>query len=398
MTSALVWLALALAAVAGAAYWKLIRPLRHPKPAPLGFEPSDDEMRRARVFMATHPIIDSHAHPGRGFLKNPTRLEPKVRLFRFLGGTFEERAIAEMREGAVDAAIFNGVADVQVIAPVGEELAATRDFEPGEAWASYQRQMETMIALIRSGRTRLCLTSADVLAAKRAGRIGAILAMEGADFLDNDPGRLRQVFDDGLRMITLVHYRDNCVGDIMTGHVGRRGLTDFGRDVVREMNNVGLMIDLAHASEKTALDALAISRKPTVITHTHINTPALAHPRFVSRELAQAVAETGGYIGAWPAGIGMTSLNEFADRIDFLVETVGEDHVAIGSDMDANYKPVLETYLKMPLLVAALMRRGHSERALAKIMGGNVLRVMDEVQGIAPGKGGRPPRADPGRA
>jgi membrane dipeptidase len=185
-----------------------------------------------------------------------------------------------------------------------------------------------------------------------------------------------------MRMLTLVHYTDNTLGDIMSGPDGARGLTDFGRDVVAAMNRTGLMIDLSHASEKTTLDALAITKKPAVITHTHINSAALSNPRFISEEVAHAVAETGGYIGAWPAGLGMTTLAEFIDRIDFLVDTVGEDHVVLGSDMDANYRPVLETYRKMPLVVGALMKRGYSEARLAKFLGGNILRVMDDVQAV----------------
>jgi len=119
-----------------------------------------------------------------------------------------------------------------------------------------------------------------------------------------------------------------------------------------------------------------------VITHSHINSPSLESPRFISAELARSVAETGGYLGAWPAGIGIDTLAGFIDRIDELVNVVGEDHVALGSDMDANYKPVLETYRKMPLVVGALFKRGYSDEAVAKFLGGNFMRVMDQVQGV----------------
>ncbi len=366
-------------ALAGAWYFGL-RPILHPTPPEVGFSLSADELAAARAFMAANPIVDSHAHPGRTFLKGAENLSFKIRLYKLLGGTFAERTIDDMQAGGVDASVFNGVADIQLLTLGKSGLEATRDFAPGEAWASYRRQIANLRALADSGKLRLCLNSGDVLAAKAAGTRGAILGMEGADFLERDLDRLTRVHDDGVRMITLVHYHDNSLGDIMTGSVGNRGLSDFGREVVSAMNEAGLMIDLSHASEKTVLAALAVTKKPTVITHTHIQTAALSNPRFVSREVAQAVAETGGYIGAWPVGIGETTLAEFIDRIDFLVEAMGEDHVALGSDMDANYKPVLETYRKMPLLVGALMRRGYSQTRLAKIMGGNVLRVMDAVQ------------------
>lgn len=369
-----------LAVAAVAVYRFGLRPFLHPDPPETGFSLSDDELAAARAFMAAHPVIDSHAHPGRTFLRGAQDLSLKIRLYKLLGGSFEDRTIADMAAGKVDAAVFNGVADIQLLTLSGGGLTAERDFRPGEAWASYQRQIANLKALAGAGEVRLCLDAADVRAAKQAGAVGMILAMEGADFLERDLSRLGQIYDDGVRMVTLVHYHDNTLGDIMTGPVGNRGLTDFGREVVAAMGAAGIMVDLSHASEKTAFAAVEAARAPVVLTHTHINTAELSNPRFVSPDLAQAVAATGGYVGAWPAGIGMATLSQFIDRIEFLLEAVGEDHVALGSDMDANYKPVLETYRKMPLVVGALMRRGHGEATLAKIMGGNVLRVMEQTQ------------------
>ncbi len=365
-----------LVALGAAGYWFGLRPMLHPEPPEVGFSLTEAELAAARAFMAANPIIDSHAHPGRTFLKSAENLSFKIRLYRMLGGTFEDRTIADMRAGGVDAAVFNGVADIQLLTLGDGGLTARREFEPGEAWASYRRQIADLQALEVRGLVTICRSADDVRSAKAAGKIGMILAMEGADFLERDLSRLAQVFDDGVRMLTLVHYHNNTLGDIMTGAVGTRGLTDFGREVVAAMNEAGIVPDLAHASEKTVLDAVSVTQKPIVLTHTHIATPALEHPRFVSREVAGAVAGTGGYIGAWPAGIGQTTLAEFIDRVDFLVEAVGEDHVAMGSDMDANYKPVLETYRKFPLVVGALQKRGYGDARLAKVMGGNVLRVM----------------------
>ena len=371
--------AVALGAVGGAGYWFGLRPMAVPQPAELGFQPTEAELTAARALMRRLPVIDAHAHPGRTFLRGAEDLSFLLRLYRAIGGTFEDQSIAEMTQAGMAAAVFNGVGDVQVITLAEGGLAQYRPFAPDEAWTSYRRQIANLHQLEASGLVTLCLSPADVLAAHAAGRTGAILAMEGADFLAGDLSRVAQVHADGVRMLTLVHYSDNETGHIMTGGAGG-GLTGFGRETVAAMNEVGMMIDLAHASEAMAFDVIGASTRPVILSHSHVNQPALSHPRFVSAELAQAVAGTGGYIGAWPAGIGITNLDQFADRVVELITLMGADHVALGSDMDANYRPVLETYRKMPHLVAALLRRGLDEEVLGKVLGGNVLRVWTQVQ------------------
>jgi membrane dipeptidase len=220
-------------------------------------------------------------------------------------------------------------------------------------------------------------TPDDVRVARAAGRVGAILGVEGGDFLQDDLGRVERCFADGVRVLTLVHYfRGGVIGDVMTAPPVHGGLTPFGRDVVREMNRVGLVVDLSHCSERTAYDALEVATKPLLITHTDVAEGGPDHARFVSEGLARAVAQAGGAVGAWPAGIRLGSLDDYVERIVALVELLGEDHVCIGTDMDANYKPVFETYTKMPLVVGGLLRRGLSEPAAAKVIGGNFLRVF----------------------
>jgi len=365
-----------------AAYQLGIKPVLFKHPPEVGFTLTEEEQARAVAFMQKHPVIDAHAHPGRTFLRGAKHTGVLIKLYTLLGGFYEDRTLADMKAGGMDAVLFSGVADIQLLTIGGGTLKARRGFREGEAWQSYQTQLTNLKALATAGKVALCLGSEDVLQAKQAGQRGAILSMEGADFLEEDLSRVQTVYDDGMRMLTLIHYTDNTLGDTMTNLDGSRGLTGFGKEVVAAMNETGLMIDMSHASEKTTLAVMAQTKKPAVITHTHINSEACSNARFVSEEVAHAVAETGGYIGAWPVGLGMTTLAEFIDRIDFLVETVGEDHVALGSDMDANYKPVLETYRKMPLVIGALFKRGYSEERVAKFMGGNVLKVMDAAQAV----------------
>lgn len=363
---------------AGVVAWWAARQLGTPRAA-VGFELSDDERARAVAFLDAHPAIDTHAHPGRTFVRGAEHLTWKLRLYA-ARGSFEDRAVVALREGRVAAACFSAVSDFPTLDARGGGLTKVRDFDPGEAWAYYLRQLANLRELVDRADVAPVLGPDDVTAARMAGAVGAILGVEGADFLDGDLGRVEQCFADGVRLVTLVHYfSGGVIGDVMTAPPVHGGLTPFGRDAVREMNRVGIMVDLSHASERTAYDALEVSAKPLLITHTDIAEDGPSHPRFVSKGLARAVAEAGGAVGAWPAGIRFGSLADYVERIVELVELLGEDHVCIGTDMDANYKPVFETYAKMPLVVGGLLRRGMGEDALAKVIGGNFLRIFAHV-------------------
>jgi membrane dipeptidase len=361
-------------AAAGAGTWLWNR-LRS-RPAEVGFAVGNDKIARAMEFLARHPAIDAHAHPGRTFVRGAGGLNWQMWIYQRLG-TFEERVIEDMRAGGLAAACFSAVSDFPVLAPAQGGLASVRPFRAGEAWNYYKAQIANLKALAASGLVHPVLAPADIEAARAAGLPGAIFAMEGADFVEDDPKRIATAHSDGVRMVTLVHYvTGGKIGDIMTAPPVHNGLTGLGREVVAAVGEAGIMLDLSHASEKTAFGALAIAKGPAVATHTHLNSLGIGHPRFISDELAQAIAATGGYVGAWPAGIGMTTLDAFVDRILALAGKIGIAHVAIGTDMDANYKPVFETYRKLPLIVARLLERGMAEADVAAVVGGNFMRVF----------------------
>ena len=347
-----------------------------PKPAPIGFVVSPDELARARAFLARHPSIDAHAHPGRTFVDGAEHLSGLVWVYAKLGH-FEQKSINDMKAGGLTAAAFAAVSDFQTLGLQGEGLAAVRDFEPGEAWASYKRQLGHLQALVDQGLVVPIKTLADFEAARVSNRIGALFTVEGGDFLEGKPERVAQAYADGVRSITLMHYRNNELGDIITGTAVRGGLSDAGIAVVKAMNAAGMLVDVAHASEATAMGAIRASSKPVMASHVHINRKGYDHPRFISVDLARAVVQTGGgVLGAWPAGIGITDLKGFVDRTFELVDVVGIDHVCLGTDMDGNYKPVFDTYANLPLYVAGLLQRGMHEAEAAKLIGGNFLRVF----------------------
>jgi membrane dipeptidase len=353
-----------------------------PKPAPIGFSVSAAELADARDLLARHPAVDSHAHPGRTFVDGVENLTPALWLYTRLG-TFEDRTVADMQTGGMAAATFAAVSDIQVLGLQGEGLASVRDFQPGEAWQSYRRQIGKLRQLEQRGLVYPVRKVADIAAARAAGKVGAILAVEGGDFLEGRPERVAQAHADGVRVITLMHYRNNELGDIITGQAVQGRLSDAGIAVVQAMNRVGIVVDVAHASQATALDTIKASRAPVLASHVHIHTRQLVHPRFISAHVARAVAEHGGgVLGAWPAGIGIADLNGFVERTFELINTVGIDHVCMGTDMDANYMPVFDTYANLPYYVAGLRQRGLSEPEVAKLIGGNFMRLLAAAQAV----------------
>ena len=359
---------------AGAAYgsyWLHKRPAL----APLGFDVSEEERVEAIGLLNKYPAIDTHAHPGRTFARDASGLAPLLKVYKAQSG-FERRTISDMRAGYLSAACFAAVSDFNVLNLVkGKGLEARRPFAEGEAWESYKLQIRNLKRLA-TDKLVMEMRGAEMLADARAsGRPGAIWTVEGGDFLEGSIERLREAYDDGVRSITLVHYRTNDLADAMTNETVHGSLTAEGDAIVREMNRLGMMIDLSHMAEQGAFRALEVSSLPVMFTHTHISSAHSYHPRFISLELAKAAAEAGGIIGAWPAGIEIGDLAGFADRIFRLIDMVGIEHVCLGSDMDANYKPVFDDYRRLPDLVALLRRKGMIETELSAFLNENFLRV-----------------------
>lgn len=372
--SVLIGLAAGVGAVGVGGYFAL-KPIIDPERAVVGFETSPEQLKKAIELLERHASVDVHSHPGRTFVDGAKNLKWKLKVYAALG-TFEDKSIEDMVSGHMGSVVFAGVSDFPLLNTTKGGLEAIREFEAGEAWEYYQHQIANLNALAEDGKVMRLLNPSDITKAHDAKITGAMMAMEGGDFIEEDLSRVETAFNDGLRMLTPVHYHNNPIGDIMTGPEKKDGLSGFGREVIGEMNRLGMMIDLSHAAPKTAQDMIETSNKPMLFTHTHIKSDDLDHSRFISEEMAQAVVEGGGVVGAWPAGIGISTLAQYIDRIDQLVEKLGEDAVVIGSDMDANYRPVYDNFRQMPLIVSAMLERGYSEARIAKIIGGNFMRVF----------------------
>ena len=350
------------------------RAIFDPQDAGTGLSLTPAQVEAGRVLLRKHPSVDIHAHPGRFFLRDLTRQNATTRA---MGAPFEGKALAAMAAGGVGAALFNCVSDAVLLEQTRTGgLGPAREFEPGEAWADYRRQIGLLKAMVARGEAASGRTPVEIGKALAARKTAAIFAVEGGDFIEDRLERIHAAHADGVRAITIVHYHPNQIGDPQTEAPRFPGLTDIGKDIVREMNRTGVIVDLAHASFGVTRDAVAIATRPMMISHTNLKRPDVDHPRLVSVEHARLVTQAGGIVGSVPSGIGQKTIADWIVSIMRLVEAVGVDHVAIGTDMDANYMPVFADYAQWPLIPAALLARGLGEADVAKVLGANFLRLM----------------------
>lgn len=335
---------------------------------------SDAQIAAGRALLRQHASVDLHAHPGRFFLAGATDATPLMAGF---GAPFPDKVITEMRAGDVTAVLFAAVADTRLIGATPQgTLYATRAFEPGEAWADYRRQIAALNDLVAHKELSHGLSPPDIAKAQRRHTTACIYAVEGGDFIENQLDRVHIAHADGVRAITIVHYHNNQIGDIQTQPLENGGLSDTGRAIVREMNRVGILVDVAHASERVVRDTLAVSTRPVMASHTNVGKPGFQHPRLITAETARLIASHGGLIGSVPSGIGQASFADWIESILRLIEITGVDHVAIGTDIDANYAPVFTDYRQWHLIPAALLARGLNQAETAKVMGGNFVRLF----------------------
>ena len=249
---------------------------------------------------------------------------------------------------------------------------------PGVLLTAAWRQLEVLDRHARALGMRPVLRRADLVAAVAARQRVAVMAVEGADFLEGRLENVRKAYDRGVRSIQLVHYRINELGDIQTEPPVHNGLTPFGRDVVRAMGRLGMLVDLAHAPLAVVRGAVEASGRPMLVSHTNIEDYT-GYARFVSREHARLVAAAGGVLGAWPISIRPAGFSTFVDHIKRMVDAVGVDHVAIGTDL-AGISPraaLFSDWADWPSIPAALLDRGFSRAEVAAIVGGNTRRLLE---------------------
>jgi microsomal dipeptidase-like Zn-dependent dipeptidase/gamma-glutamyl-gamma-aminobutyrate hydrolase PuuD len=225
---------------------------------------------------------------------------------------------------------------------------------------------------------------ADLKKNKAALKKSIFIGIENGYAVGKDIKNIERFARMGVKYITLSHNGDNDICDSNKGHAEHNGLSEFGKEVVREMNHYGIMVDISHTSEKTSFDVLAISRYPVIASHSSVKT-LCDHPRNISDKLMKAIASKGGVIQIcfyheFLKKGRQATLKDAVDHIDYVVKQVGIDHVGIGTDLDGGGGVRgMNSGNEYPQITMELIRRGYSDEEIAKIWGGNLMRVMEAV-------------------
>ena len=322
---------------------------------------------------------------------------------------------------------------------VGKEFVNKKPADGGGAARRALDVIDVVLEQVRRHPDSLetALTVADIRRIAKSGKIAALMGIEGGHAIEDSLHALRIFYKLGVRYMTLTHTNTNdwadSEGDLNNPSVKHHnGLTDFGREVVREMNRIGMMVDISHVSDKTFYDVIATTRAPVIASHSSARAIA-NHSRNMSDEMLRAMAKNGGVvmvnfydgfldplkaelalrarvmedelklkypddpkrvqgeIEEWRKSNdpGKTPLSVLMDHIDHIAKVAGIDHIGIGSDFDGvpfTGLPVgMEDISKLPTLTYELMKRGYSDTDVTKILGENLLRVMSAVERVSSG-------------
>jgi len=331
--------------------------------------------------------------------------------------------IPRMREGGMNAIFFSIWIDGRIMGPPAVQKALDQIDAVHENVRKYSKDMV------------LCRTAAEVREAHKQGKIAALIGVEGGHMIGNDIRVLRMFGNLGVRYMTLSHFYNDEWADSSTDKPVHNGLTDFGKDIVREMNRQGIMVDISHVSDKTFYDALEVSKAPLMASHSSCRA-ICNHPRDMSDEMIKALAAKGGVIqinyersfidqaykdaydkvsggvvaamekvtkecagdeacvgrkikdmetqmeasGALPR----VGWEKIIEHIDHVVKLAGADHVGLGSDFDGATMPDgMEDCSKLPKITEALVRKGYADDDIRKILNSNLLQMMEQTKKIS---------------
>jgi membrane dipeptidase len=375
---------------------------------------TDDISGRARKLHFASIVVDTHDDTTQRLLDGVFDLGA-----RSPSGSID---IPRMKEGGLDAIFFS----IWIPSKITGPEAVKRSLDQIDAVREQVRKHPKDIVL--------ATTAADVREARKQGKIAALMGVEGGHMIASDLGVLRLYAALGVRYMTLTHSGNDEWADSSTDTAVHNGLTDFGKDVVREMNRLGMMVDISHVSDKTFYDALAVSRAPVIASHSSCRALCNA-PRNMTDQMIKDLAAKGGVIQinyhvgflseefmnadkdpeitkaitaevekrcgdkegcqliegdritreyVQQGKLPRVDYTKIIEHIDHAVKLVGADHVGLGSDFDGANMPFgMEDATKLPQITEALVRKGYSDEDVRKILGENTLRVMTEVERVS---------------
>ncbi|MGA7624070.1 MAG: dipeptidase [Candidatus Acidiferrales bacterium] len=331
--------------------------------------------------------------------------------------------IPRMRQGGLSAIFFSIYIPGTVIGPPAVRRALDQITAVRDVVAKYPNELV------------LCTTANEIRAAKGHNKIAVLMGVEGGHMIDDSLANLDKFYALGVRYMTLTHMVNTDWADASTDKPAHNGLSDFGKQVIREMNRLGMMVDISHVSDKTFYDVLAVSQAPVIASHSSCRALCNA-PRNMTDAMIKALAAKGGVIqinyhvgflsqkfqDAQKANpqlgkeieaeskkrcgnneacqlieadkvtremvaqgkLPRVEWTEIIDHIDHAVKLVGADHVGLGSDFDGADMPYgLEDASHLPQITNALLAKGYSAGDIRKILGGNTLRLMQDVEAVA---------------
>ena len=281
-----------------------------------------------------------------------------------------------MQKGGMSAICLCIVGDSPVISSSSGRIRPNRNPRPGELYDFSKTQFTKLHELVRGQSMSIVKTAADLRAA-RASQPSVIVTSEGADFLEGKIERLDEAYQRWqLRQLQLTHYRPNELGDIQTEPAEKGGLTDFGAEVIRRCNSLGIVVDVAHGTFDLVKRAVATTSKPLILSHTALSDRPYPWTRLVTSDHARAIASTSGVVGIWPVQQ-IPNVSSYAEAFARMVDVIGVDHVGIGTDQLGLLGPSsMPSYGDLPQLAAAL-RTKFSDADVAKLLGGNYRRVFE---------------------
>jgi len=375
----------------------------------------DDIAERARKLHFSSIVLDTHDDTTQRFFSKNFDLGK-----RNPDGHID---IPRMKEGGMNAIFFSIWIDGRTMGPPAIQKALD--------------QIDAVHENVRKNSKDMMFarTAADVRKAHAEGKIAALIGVEGGHMIGNDIRMVRIFSDLGVRYMTLSHFYNDEWADSSTDKPAHNGLTDYGKEIVREMNRQGMMVDISHVSDKTFYDALEVSNAPLIASHSSCRA-ICNHPRDMTDEMIKALAAKGGVIqinyeksfideayrqasekvsggvvamfdqlkkqcgddeeclgkkmnemekqATAEGKLPRVSWEKIVEHIDHVVKLAGADHVGLGSDFDGATMPEgMDDCTQLPKITEALMRKGYSDDDIRKILGGNLLRVMEQAEKVS---------------